>query len=927
MFGSITRRKVFIGLIAVTGLAGAALLLALLAIRAGYIERLIVERVQTKLAEYGVRLEVGSLQTNKRLLTFEARDIRVFVNDAEQPFATIRRVSGTVALRDVLGFSGPTEIRLRSTEIEGLRGRYHIDADGRSNLDGLHESTNPHQRFKLYYTSSTISLRDAEFLYLDRRHKLDGAARDVSLTLSPAGNEEMHLAASSRGSQIEYDGRSAKALDLDLTALLKDQGAKIESLKLQSPYFKATLSGNLNSWREFDYQFEAMADLDLKECGAFVSSEMKLAGEAHFKGQVTGSGSEYRVNGALQGSKLMVRDVRLNGLTITGDASGNGAVANGRLNAVVDSLADRGYQVNRFSALGEVDTTDSLFDWRGQIRIGALTGDRFSVKNASISRARYRGPLRDLWKATLTGSLTVGSLVTADVVIGSLNGEVRATPDLVELPSFDGSFFGGVGKGSARLALNDAAQSEVIVEVSGVDIDQTIAAGLGSRLPLQGKAEAQIHFNWKGTDLQGADGAAHITFDGSALGTRDGAAGTALDGSLDLRVAERRIFIDHSVMRTGMSELKTNGSLDWEGAGRLEVDLASGDAASLQKLVEDVSQSDQINFLDRFMRWLRENEITVDGGLRFQGTISGALKEPLTVGRFALDSIAIAQDQIGSLAGDLEYRDDLKLRNAVLKQPSGGEAAFALDYAFNTENGISWRGDLKSVDIAPFSRFATDVSIHGTVTGNAELSGIPEAMKGKGEVVIGNARYEDYEAQEVRGAFALNGTRVESQGAVIKVAGGTAQASGWFDTKSRGYDANLHGEGLDVSQLLASATDAKVDLTGRIDVKLDAAASEFRRHENNSRVFDRLNASVTSRELRYGDQSLGEIQLGAIGSDNIARINLVANLVGQRYTGSAEIDFTRADAPVTGKVELRDVNLGPIMRTAVKRQHQRDGKP
>jgi translocation and assembly module TamB len=918
MFGSITRRKVFIGLIAVTGLAGAALLLAFLAIRAGYIEKLIVDRVQAKLDEYGVRLEVGSLQTNKRLLSFEARDIRAYVGDAPQPFLTINRVSGTVGLRDVLGLRGPTEVRLHSTEVEGLRARYHVDADGRSNLDGLHPSTNPIQRFKLLYTSSILTVRDAEFLYLDRKHRLDGAARDVSLALSPAGNEEMHLVASSRGSQFEYDGRSTSGLDFDLVALVNEQRAKIESLKLQSAYFKGTLSGNLNSWRAFDYQLDALADLNLKECGDFLSPELKLAGEARFKGKVTGSGSDYRVQGELKGTKLTAREVRLNSFVITSDTSGKGAIASGRLNAVVNALAIAGYQVNLFSAIGEVSTTESKFDWRGQLKASTVSGSGFGIVNTSISHAQLKGPLRDLSRAVLTGGLSIGSLVTADVVIGSLNGEVRATPDLIELPSFDGSVFGGIARGSARLAHNNSAQSEVIAELSGVDIDQTIAASLGNRLPLQGKAEGQFHFNWKGADYQGADGAAHITFDGSALGPREGAGGTALDGSIDLRVAHRRFLIDHSVMRTGKSELKTNGTLDWEGAGRLEVDLASTDAAPLQKLIDDVSQSDQINFLDRFMAWLRASEIAVDSGLRFSGSIEGSMREPVIAGRFALDSFTIAQDQIGSVTGDLEYRDNLHIKNAILKQPTGGAANFALDYAFNSENSTSWRGSLKAVDIAPFARFATGLSFDGTVNGNAELSGLPGAMRGKGDVVLENARYEDYEAREVRGSFALNGTRIESGNAVVRLAGGVARAKGWFDTKTKGYDINLLGEGLDIAELLASATDAKVELAGKVDVKLEAASEEFHREESGSRVFDRLNASVTSRELRYGDQSIGDIQLSANGLANVARFDLAANLVGHRYAGSGQVDFTRIEAPATGRIELRDVELAPLIELLSK---------
>jgi hypothetical protein len=522
MFGWITRRRVLISLVALSALFGSALILATLALRAGYLERLVVVRVQNKLAEYGVRLEVGSLQSKFRGLSFEARDLRAYVGEATQPFATVRKVTGTLSLRDILGFSGPTEVHLNTTEIEGLRARYHIDVEGRSNLDGLHPSTNTHQRFSIDYKSATITVRDAEVLYLDRLHKIDGAARDVALTLTPAVGGAMHLVASSRQSQLEYDGRSTKGLDVDLVALLRETGANIESLKLQSPYLNASLKGVLNSWHEFDYQLESVADLNLREFGEFLAPNMKLAGAARFTGQVSGTGIDYRVSGELHGERLMARDVRLNGIKVTAEGVGKGSVANGKLNVAVNALAAAGFQINRFSAVGEIDTTDALFDWRGRLKAATLSSGGLRVTDVSIDRAQLRGPFRELSQANLKGALTIGSLVTADVVIGSLHGEVKATPDVVELPSFNGVFFGGIGKGSARLALNRSSQSQLIAEVTGVDVDQTIAAALGNRLPLRGKAEAQVHVNWRGTDVESADGAAHISFDGSALGPQEG---------------------------------------------------------------------------------------------------------------------------------------------------------------------------------------------------------------------------------------------------------------------------------------------------------------------------------------------------------------------------------------------------------------------
>ncbi len=913
----LTRRRIFVGFVALAVGVALTLLAAFIGFRMGYIETWLTARVQNKLSEYGARFEIGSLKTNLSDLTIEAKDLQFFVDGSTQPFATIKSVTAAVALRDVLGWSGPTEIRLKSSLIEGLRARYEVDESGRSNLDGLHPSAVPQRRYSFLYTSATTTLRDAEFLYLDRVHKLDGVGRDISLTLSPAGGEEMLLAATSRQSEFVYDGRSAKGLDIDLRALVTGTAARIESLELRSAYANAMLKGDIKNWLTFEYNLEAHADLRLRDFGELLAPDLRLAGAARFDGRVEGSGIDYRATGRLQSEKLSARDVRLDGLSLTASGAGTGKDATARTEAAVALLEAAGFRVNRFSGAGDLVLNASAFDWTGQFRAASFANDTLTGSDVLIERAKLRGPLADLSQSSLNGQIRIGSLVTADVSIGSLTGDVLATADFIELPRFTGAFFEGQASGRLRLAMNGRGQSDVVADLSGVNADRTIAAALGRRLPVRGRASGRIDLRWPGTDHRASQGTIKINFAGDTASSANQVNALPLTGTLSLNASGGRFRLADSVIATGKSELRASGDVDWDGRGTLSVALISTDARELTTLLEDfVNASGRrptTEGIDELLGYLHEYEIELDHGIQFRGTIAGKLTEPAITGQFQIDSITVDSQVLGKLTGNIDYSADaLRLRDTVLVQPNGGQADFSFDYAFNVDNDASWRGRLRDVVVGPLARFVTDMKVDGRVSGTAELSGIPEAMRGSGELTVLAAKYEDYEAPEVNGTFTLDGTKVETREASIKFAGGVVTGNGWFDTRTNGYLINLSGQGLEVAEVVNRPQGQKLDVSGKFDIKLEAASSEFQRAEKGGHIFDRLSASVSSRELQYAGRALGDVVITSKGANSIAEVEVAANLVGHRYTGAGRVDFATREAPVLGKIDLRDVSLGPI---------------
>jgi len=671
-----TRRRITVSAIVAISIVGLAALVTTVALRLGYLESYILSRVQMKLAGYGARVEIGSMKPNLRDLSVEAHDLRFYVQGAREPFATINTLAVAVTLREFLGLSGPTEIRVRTCRIEGLRARYEVDENGHSNLDGLHASTLVEQRFTVIYSAAMTTVRDAEFTYLDRLHKLDGTARNLTIALSPVENGEQRLIASSRESEFVYDGRGAKCLDLDLNALVTAHGARVESLAVRSQLLTADLKGELKSWQTFDYQLQAQADFRLRDVGYLFAPDLKLAGSARFEGQVEGSGIDYRVKGKLRGENLVARDVRLNGLNLDASVSGKGADATGRTELAISVLQMAGFVVNRFSAIGDLVSHPAGFSWLGVMRGSGFAAGNVSGKNITVTGARLSGPFDDAARIHLTGNATIGSLITADVPIGSVTSDIAATADEIEFPNFKGAVFGGEAKGRARMRLDGRGQSELVTDLSGLDIDRAMAAALNKRLPLRGKASGRIELRWPGGNYRRADGSIKLDFAGDAV--QKDASGVPVNGTLSLTASQGKMRLDDGLLKTGKTELKANGTLGWDRSGDLSVILTASDAAELQRLVEDFSDAVDSDAARTLVGNLHEYEIQLAGGMRFQGRVLGEVNRPQVAGRFALDSVNVGSEQLGQISGDLDYRSDaLHLANTKVTQTGGGSAELA----------------------------------------------------------------------------------------------------------------------------------------------------------------------------------------------------------------------------------------------------------
>lgn len=943
----LTRRRLTMTALTITLLLGTAALLGFMLVRQGYFDRWLTGQLKTALTAYGVRAEVGSLNTRLRDRQVELKDLKLYAPDATEPFAAVERLTVQITARQLAGFFGfgrKGEVALRKLELDGLRATYKVDENGRSNLAGLRLPPQDREsRIEFKSSTAVVELKNAEVQYLDQLHKLAGTARNLNVTLSPDGDRLTRVIAASDRSDFIFDGRESTDLSFRLNARASAAGALVDSLTINSPLLQAELKGELTDWREFAYHFAATADIHTREVARLFAPQTRLSGTTRFEGTVEGRGTDYKANGKITSHDLLAQGVHLAGFSFNVRGSGRQADYDAQQELAIRQVEAAGFRVNRVVAAGKIAGDFEDFSWIGNFSVGELSGSNVRASGINFRDALIKGRWTDPNHLQVKGRVSIPQLMTADVPVGNLTGDLTATRDQVSIPNFSGTVFGGTAKGSATVRLDGRGASTVQADLSKLNLDQAAAVAVSQRLPLRGAADGRVNLSWQGRDYKSAVGTVNLQFTGATLkqdaaltdaAPNDPAApkpvpklieGFPVNGTLNLIASERRLRLENTVVQTGATTLSVSGEIGWDRTGALEVTLNAPDAAELKTLAVDVARA--AGFDDARLQQF-DGQVTLTDKLAFNGRVTGALDNPRVEGRFTLGSLNVNDELLGALAANVVYEaQTLHLNDGTLVQPEGGRAGFDAAWPLNVENGATVKAKLEKYPLAVLVRQFAATPVEGALLGEADLAGLPGAVRGKANFRVSNAKFNDRAFDEMAAHIALDGERIEVENLKLRASGGTITGSGGARIGSatngeankqphgppvRDFRFKLKGENIDLGEIIAATTDTASPVTGRAGFTLEAGGAEFNLGAERGRIFDQLQAQLASDDLRYRDQALGKIHLSATGRDSRAQLELTSELLGQSYHGTGDIDFGNPDFPINAAIELKETALAPI---------------
>src|SRR5438874_2637856 len=326
-----TRRNAIISGIAIGVAAVALVLVVLLVVRLGYIDRYIAGQVKETLATYGIRAEIKTFHTAISPQTVEMLGVELYDAKSGQKIGKIDRLLATVRIEDLYAVNLRRNINLKDLQVEGLELWVNFDAQGRSNFSSLHiPPPEPNARILFAYSTAHIELKNALIHYGDALHSLSGEARNIQATIqpddpnAPAASWMNTVALSATNSTFAYDGRPINNIGVEAHARINQTRAEIQDLTVRSPVAETHLQGVMDDWRALRYHLNVTSTVDLTQASDILQTGTALRGVGNFVGTISGEGSRYQLEGGIKSDALAADGIRLQALNVTAKGSGQG---------------------------------------------------------------------------------------------------------------------------------------------------------------------------------------------------------------------------------------------------------------------------------------------------------------------------------------------------------------------------------------------------------------------------------------------------------------------------------------------------------------------------------------------------------------------------------------------------------------------------
>lgn len=395
------------------GLAGVVLCIIVLAFflyQVGYVDRFIAGRLIQSLAQYGIRMEIGELETEFYPHKVSMRDVAFHNAATGERIATAERIVAAIKIEDLFAFNLRRTIDLQEMEIVSPEIWVTVDEEGGTNFAGLEAPPpDPDRRLIFEYATAVISLRGGLIHLRDEARDLSGELRNVRGVVRPAsapqhpivGLRSVELALSD--STITYNEETLGDIALTLKGHFNEQRALIDKMNLTSPAAQVAIQGSINEFNPVAYDLRLDSSVRLDQITNIFLQETALEGTAQFAGAIKGTGQSYRIEGRFESESLAVENTH---------------VTNVEANTIFEGSSD------------DLRVT-------ADVRAAAAQMDQFRFSNLALSNVTveaHRGAITGAAQQATAGRLSgeglrVDSLVATELRLVSEGGTQRITAE------------------------------------------------------------------------------------------------------------------------------------------------------------------------------------------------------------------------------------------------------------------------------------------------------------------------------------------------------------------------------------------------------------------------------------------------------------------------------------------------------------------
>jgi hypothetical protein len=694
-------------------------------------------------------------------------------------------------------------------------------------------------------------------------------------------------------------------------------------------------SGNAGSLKRRDLALNGLTGSNLKVRDTKNTTDIELSNLRSNSGQLKNA----RLQGVTAGKFSMSdrgnsTDITLNGLKAQ-RAESNGAVIS-RIDADTVTVRDTPGETviysdkNRIASLttgGAALGSLNIAGVRLTIRQGTITGssndfDAGNVTLAKSSSLPNGGSLQSVHvskpvfvlepsgRYRASADMSIGGGVLGSIDLGAARADVVATNSQIALNNFNASMMNGTANGSATIALNNAAGSQVNATFQNLDLAKLLALETGRVLPLEGTTTGTVSLTFTGQNLRNANGSINADIVANT-GTTADTDRVPITGRVELTAANGLFSIGRADLNSAASHLSATGQFDLANENsNLNIGLNSTNASEVARIVRVLGISDTLR------TQMDSAEADLAGNLTFNGKVTGNFTDPNIEGRASLDSLILHGRDVGTLTAEIA-RDPslLELRNGMLRDRDGGTIAFSLSAPTGGQNNTSVRATLTNVNAGnllaalPITLPERIKDFTGQTSGTVDLSGLPNDARGEINIsstagTIGGQAFDSLTAKAV-----FTGTRIELQTGEIRVGQGSVRATGNYDRVSTDFNFDITGKAVPVP--LALTVLPKSDVIPAITGVTDFAAKATGTYDRPSTY--NVNFNGVGHNVVINDNALGEVTFNGNTVNQLLTANLVATLDGRPQQISATVNFGDNNVPFHLEQRLDQSSIGPYI--------------
>ena len=477
-----------------------------------------------------------------------------------------------------------------------------------------------------------------------------------------------------------------------------------------------------------------------------------------------------------------------------------------------------------------------------------------SVESVKLARPAFTLEPSGRYRASADLSLGGGAL--GQMKLGPAHASLLATSDQIQVNNFVAEALDGSVTGNATISLKKNGGSAVNADFNNFDVGGLIAILAGRAIPISSKATGKASLAFTGTDFANATGniSAHLT--GAAIPGTDVA---SLSGDVAVTADHGLFQIQRVNLQTAATTLTASGQFSIEQpASNLQVNLSSTDASELQRLL--ISSGALSDMEEQF----RTYGIDLGGKLAFNGTLTGALKDPVVNGHAELGSLIINQRDLGSLTANISSTSaEMRVSDGRLAQAAGGGAQFSLVVPRVGENNASIDATLDRMNAEnliaalPQKNWRDQLTdTHSDVSGTLKITGMPNAMSGVADLRFGPGRIGGEPLQSLTAHATFAGTTVKFDSVDANLNAGHIIANGTYDTKTKAFDVTASGDRIQLERLNAFANKPglpKLAGTGTIKATAKGIFTEVSTYD--------ISFDATSSDATLDGHSAGAVKL------------------------------------------------------------------